>query len=138
LILGLNYAVLLGVVAGVLGIVPYLGTITSLVLALTVAGIQFGDWTHPLLVFTIAVLVKLAEDFIISPRIIGERAGLHPLTIILAVMVGTTLLGGFLGAMLAIPLTAALRTLMFRYIWKRDYSAHSTRAKATAAVHEGG
>jgi predicted PurR-regulated permease PerM len=82
---------------------------------------QFGDWTHPLLVIAIAGGVKLLEDFLISPRIIGERAGLHPLTIILAVMVGTTLLGGFLGALLAIPLTAALRTLMFRYIWTREY-----------------
>jgi len=120
-IMGLNYAVLLGVVAGVLGVVPYLGTIVSLLLALGVAGVQFGDWTHPLCVLGIAAAVKLLEDFVISPKIIGERAGLHPLTIILAVMVGTTLLGGFLGAMLAIPLTAALRTLMFRYIWTRDH-----------------
>ncbi len=119
-LLGLNYAVLLGVVAGVLGIVPYLGTITSLLLALLVAGIQFEDWGHPLCVLAIAALVKLLEDFIISPKIIGERSGLHPLTIILAVMVGTTLFGGFLGAMLAIPLTAALRTLMFRYIWTKE------------------
>ncbi len=119
-LLGLNYAVLLGVVAAVLGIVPYLGTITSLLLALAVAGIQFEDWSHPLCVLGIAAVVKMLEDFIISPKIIGERSGLHPLTIILAVMVGTTLFGGFLGAMLAIPLTAALRTLMFRYVWTRE------------------
>jgi predicted PurR-regulated permease PerM len=124
LLLGLNYAVLLGVVAGVLGIVPYLGTITSLVFALIVAGMQFGDWAHPLMVLGIAAVVKLLEDFIISPRIIGERSGLHPLTIIIAVMVGTTLFGGFLGAMLAIPLTAVLRTLMFRYIWTREPYGH--------------
>jgi predicted PurR-regulated permease PerM len=117
LILGLNYAVLLGVVAGVLGIVPYLGTIVSLVLALTVAGVQFGDWTHPLCVIGIAAVVKMMEDLVISPKIIGNRSGLHPLTIILAVMIGANLLGGFLGALLAIPLTATLRTLMFRYVW---------------------
>jgi predicted PurR-regulated permease PerM len=49
----------------------------------------------------------------------GDRVGLHPLTIILAVMIGTTLMGGIIGGILAIPLTAALRVLMFRYIWKR-------------------
>lgn len=119
LILGLNYAVLLGLVAGLFGIVPYLGTIVSLLLALTVAVIQFGDWTHPLCVLGIAAVVKLLEDLMISPKIIGNRSGLHPLTIILAVMIGAKLLGGFLGALLAVPLTAALRTLMFRYIWKR-------------------
>jgi len=119
LILGLNYAVLLGVVAGVLGIVPYLGTIVSLLLALTVAAVQFGDWRHPLTVLGIAAAVKLLEDLVISPKIIGDRSGLHPLTIILAVMIGANLLGGFIGALLAIPLTAVLRTLMFRYVWKK-------------------
>jgi predicted PurR-regulated permease PerM len=133
LLMGLNYAVLLGLVAAVLGIVPYLGTITTLVLALTVAGVQFGDWTHPLLVLGIAAAVKLVEDFIIGPKIIGDRSGLHPLAIIVAVMVGTTLLGGVLGALFAIPLTAVLRTLMFRYIWKRrPTKAHAASPGALA------
>jgi predicted PurR-regulated permease PerM len=118
-LLGLNYAVLLGFVAATLGIVPYLGTITSLAIALTVAAIQFGDWAHPLGVLGIAAAVKMLEDFVISPKIIGDRSGLHPLTIILAVMIGAKLMGGFLGALLAVPLTAVLRTLMFRYVWKK-------------------
>jgi predicted PurR-regulated permease PerM len=133
LILGLNYAVLLGLVAGVLGIVPYLGTIVSLVLALTVAGIQFGDWTHPLIVVGVAAVVKLLEDLVISPKIIGERSGLHPLTVILAVMIGANLLGGFLGALIAIPLTAVLRTLMFRYVWKRRPGATVAESSAPPA-----
>ncbi|OQB88666.1 MAG: hypothetical protein BWX84_02854 [Verrucomicrobia bacterium ADurb.Bin118] len=49
----------------------------------------------------------------------GDRVGLHPVVIILALMVGTTLLGGILGGILAIPLAAALRVIMFRYIWKK-------------------
>ena len=56
----------------------------------------------------------------ISPKIMGDRVGLHPVTIIIAVMAGTTLLGGLLGGILAIPFTAALRVVMFRYIWKRS------------------
>jgi predicted PurR-regulated permease PerM len=47
----------------------------------------------------------------------GDRVGLHPLTIMVAVMVGTALMGGIVGGVLAIPLTAALRVLMFRYVW---------------------
>ena len=47
----------------------------------------------------------------------NDRVGLHPLTIIIAIMIGTTLLGGIVGGVLAIPLTAVLRTLMFRYVW---------------------
>jgi predicted PurR-regulated permease PerM len=118
-IMGLHYAVLLGAVAGLLGIIPYLGVMISLVPALTLAAIQFG-WTGPLFVLLVVVLVQMAEGLFISPKIIGERVGLHPLTIIIAVMTGTTLLGGVLGGVLAIPLTAALRTLMFRYVWKNS------------------
>ena len=63
--------------------------------------------------------IRVAEEALVTAEIMGNRVGLHPLTIIIAVMVGTTLLGGLLGGILAIPLTAALRVLMFRYVWKR-------------------
>jgi predicted PurR-regulated permease PerM len=63
--------------------------------------------------------VQMLEGLVISPKIMGDRVGLHPLSIIIAIMVGTTLLGGVLGGILAIPVTAALRTIMFRYVWKR-------------------
>jgi predicted PurR-regulated permease PerM len=119
LILGLNYAVLLGFIAGALSIVPYLGVMLSLLPALALAAIQFGDWMHPILVLVIFALVQTLEGLVISPKIIGDRVGLHPLTIIIAVMVGTTLLGGILGGVLAIPLTAALRVIMFRYVWRQ-------------------
>ena len=117
--LGLNYAILLGAVAAILGIMPYLGAIICLLLALGLAAVQFGDWLHPLCVLGIFGVVQLIEGFVISPKIIGERVGLHPLTIIIAVLVGTTLMGGILGGVLAIPFTAVLRTVMFRYVWKQ-------------------
>jgi predicted PurR-regulated permease PerM len=122
LLLGLNYAVLLGVLAAVLGIIPYLGSMTCLVLALLVSLMQFQDWQHPLLMVVVFALAQLTEGLYVSPKIIGDRVGLHPLTIIIAVLVGTTVLGGILGGVLAIPLTAALRTLMFRYVWVRRKS----------------
>src|SRR5687768_12679588 len=118
LIMGLNYAVILGVLAGVLSIVPYLGAILTLIPAMILAIVQFKTWWAPVVVLGIFGLVQALEGFVISPKIMGDRVGLHPLTIIIAVLVGTTLLGGILGGILAIPLTAALRVLMFRYIWK--------------------
>ncbi len=118
-LIGLPYAVLLGVMAGILGIVPYLGVMLSILPALVICVIQFGDWLHPLLLIVLFIAVQAAEGLYISPKIIGDRVGLHPLTIILAVMIGTTLLGGIIGGILAIPLTATLRTLMFRYVWTR-------------------
>jgi predicted PurR-regulated permease PerM len=115
--IGLNYALLLGFVAGLLSIVPFLGVVISIVPALLLAVVQFGDWLHPALVLGVFALVQFLEGFVISPKIMGDRVGLHPLTIILAVMIGTTLMGGIIGGILAIPLTAALRVLMFRYVW---------------------
>jgi predicted PurR-regulated permease PerM len=122
LAIGLNYAVILGILAGVLSIVPYLGAILTIIPAMILAAVQFKDWLHPLLVLAIFGLVQALEGFVISPKIMGDRVGLHPLTIIIAVLVGTTLLGGILGGILAIPLTAALRVLMFRYVWKKRNS----------------
>jgi predicted PurR-regulated permease PerM len=76
-----------------------------------------------LLVLGVFAIVQALEGLVIQPKIMGDRVGLHPLTIIIAVMAGTTLFGGLLGGILAIPLTAALRVLMFRYIWKRPQSS---------------
>ena len=120
MLIGLNYSLLLGLFAAVVTIIPYIGATITFVLALALSLFQFHDWLHPLLVLGIFGVVQTLEGLVISPKIIGDRVGLHPLTIIIAVMVGTTLLGGLLGGMLAIPLTAALRVLMFRYVWKKD------------------
>jgi predicted PurR-regulated permease PerM len=118
LIIGLPYAVLIGAMAVVLTMIPYLGAIVTCCTALVIAIVQFGDWQHPLLVLAVFGFVQALEGAFISPKIMGGRVGLHPVTIIIAVMAGTTLLGGLLGGILAIPLTAALRVLMFRYVWK--------------------
>ena len=75
-VLGLNYALLLGVMAGMLGIIPYLGVMISLIPAVTLAAVQFGDWLHPILVVIIFGVVNLLEGLVISPKIIGDRVGL--------------------------------------------------------------
>ena len=116
--IGLPYAALIGVAAMVLTMIPFLGAIIVCIAALVIAAVQFGDWLHPMLVLIVFAIVQTLEGLVISPKIMGGRVGLHPLTIIIAVMTGTTLLGGLLGGILAIPVTAALRVLMFRYVWK--------------------
>jgi predicted PurR-regulated permease PerM len=119
LIIGLPYAVLLGVMAILLTMVPFLGAIATCTAALILAFVQYGDWQHPAAVLAVFAVVQTLEGLVIQPKIMGDRVGLHPLTIIIAVITGTTLLGGILGGILAIPLTAALRVLMFRYVWKK-------------------
>lgn len=115
---GLDYAFLLGFVCMLLTIVPFLGPLLSCILSLILTAMQFGDWVHPLMVVGIFVVVVSLENFFYSPRIMGTRVGLHPLVIIVAVLIGITLLGGLLGGVLSIPLAAALRVIMVRYLWK--------------------
>ena len=120
LIVGVNYAFLLGFAAVLLTMIPFLGAIVICVTALTLSFVQYGDWQHPALVLAVFGVVQSLEGLFISPKIMGDRVGLPPLAIIIAVMTGTTLLGGILGGVLAIPLAAALRVLMFRYVWKKQ------------------
>ncbi len=116
--IGLRYSLLLGLMATVLTVVPFLGAIVTCASALVIALLQFGDWQHPLLVLGVFVVVQTVEGWVIQPKIIGDRVGLHPVTIIIALLVGTTLMGGILGGLLAIPATAVMRALMFRYVWR--------------------
>ena len=118
-IIGLPYSLLIGVMATCLTIIPFLGAIVTCSAALIMALVSFGDWQHPLLVLVVFGIVQALEGTVISPKIMGHRVGLHPLAIIIALMIGTTLLGGILGGILAIPLAAALRVVMFRYVWKK-------------------
>ena len=118
LAMGLNYAFILGFMAQLLTLVPFIGAMIVCGTAVLLAAVQFQDVLHPLLALGVFGLVQALEGLLISPKIMGDRVGLHPLTILVAVMVGTNLLGGVLGGVLAIPLTAALRVIMFRYVWK--------------------
>ena len=119
ILIGLPYAVLIGVMATFLTIIPFLGAISTCITALLIALVSSGSWQQPALVLAVVAVVQALEGTVIQPKIMGDRVGLHPVTIIIALMVGTTLLGGILGGILAIPLTAALRVIMFRYVWKK-------------------
>ncbi len=123
LIARLDYAILLGAIASLICILPYVGAIITLCAALILAGVQYGDGYHILAVLGVFAFVQAAEGLYYSPRILGNRVGLHPLTIIISVMAGTKLIGGILGGLLAIPLTAALRAIMLRYVWKKPVVA---------------
>ena len=117
--IGVNYAFLLGFAAVFLTMIPFIGAIVICISALTLAFVQYQDGVHPAMVILIFAIVQVLEGLVISPKIMGNRVGLHPLAIIIAVMTGTTLLGGILGGILAIPLAAALRVILFRYVWKQ-------------------
>lgn len=117
--IGLDYAFLLGFIAVILVIIPFIGAIILVILATILTAVQFQDLLHPMLTIALFAIVQSLESFFYAPRIMGNRVNLHPVVVIIALMIGITLLGGLLGGILAIPFAAALRVLLFRYVWKK-------------------
>jgi predicted PurR-regulated permease PerM len=120
-ILGLQFGFLIGLVFAFCGIIPYVGYIICYIPALLVAFAQFNDFAHPLWVTIIFFLIIAQIDGLVTtPRIVGNSVGLHPMTVIISVFLWALVLGGLLGAILAIPLTATLKVVLQRYVWDRQ------------------
>lgn len=196
-ILGLPYALLIGVFLAILGLIPYIGNLLVMVPAILIAIAHFGAtswgtvqgdvvpvvgqvatvlvdggtsavpavsatpgvavekarkaksylvttvsadgkraevmenawkwlpnlWAYPVIVLLIFVTLQQINGFVTAPKIVGDSVGLHPLTVIFSVLFWSFLLGGLLGALLAVPLTAALKVLFRRYLWERRFEA---------------
>ena len=119
LFVGLHFSVVIGLLVLVLTFIPYLGIMLCYIPAVLIAIVQFGDWQHPAGVIAIMFGVQTLESTIIAPKIVGESTGLHPLTVIVSVFAWELILGGPIGALLAVPLTASLKVIMRRYVWER-------------------
>ena len=114
---GLNFAVLIGCLVAILTMIPYIGIIICWIPAVLIAVAQWGDFTHPLLVTLIFIVVQNLEGLFYAPRIVGNSVGLHPMTVIVSIFVWGLLIGGLLGPILAVPLTATIKVLLARYVW---------------------
>jgi predicted PurR-regulated permease PerM len=114
---GLSVGLLIGMVAGLLSFVPYLGFIIGFVAAIIAALVQFGDWTHVLLVCAVFAVGQLLEGYVLVPKLVGDKIGLHPVAVIFAVLAGGYLFG-FLGVLLALPAASVILVLL-RYLIER-------------------
>jgi predicted PurR-regulated permease PerM len=128
---GLNFAPLIGLLVVILTMIPYIGIILCWIPAVLIAAGQYGDWTHPLIVTAVFLVVQNLEAIFIAPRIVGNSVGLHPMTVIVSIFVWGLLIGGLLGPILAVPLTATIKVLLARYVWGRRL-----REKVADAVEE--
>jgi predicted PurR-regulated permease PerM len=114
---GLNFAPLIGALVAVLTMIPYIGIVLCWIPAVLIAAAQWGDWAHPLGVTLIFIVVQNLEGLFYAPRIVGNSVGLHPMTVIVSIFVWGLLIGGLLGPLLAVPLTATIKVLLARYVW---------------------
>jgi len=113
-LVGLEFALPIGIIAGLLVFVPYLGMILGLVLATLAAAMQFTAFGSVALVWVMFGLGQFIEGFVVTPWLVGDRIGLHPLAVIFALLAFGQLFG-FFGLLLALPL-AAMVLVMLRHL----------------------
>jgi predicted PurR-regulated permease PerM len=108
---GLDLAFVVGAIAGLVSFVPYLGVIVGVILASAAALMQFHDLPHMLGVAAVFAVGQTAEGMVLSPLLVGDRIGLHPVAVMFAVMAGGQLFG-FFGILLALPVAAVIVVLL--------------------------
>lgn len=116
-IVGLDLALLLGSITGLLSIIPYLGSIVGILMATIAAFLQFHDWLHVSYVIVVFIIGHFVENFILVPWLLGDRIGLHPVAVIFAILAGGHLFG-FMGVLLALPV-AAIAMVLIRHARQR-------------------
>jgi predicted PurR-regulated permease PerM len=142
-LVGVSVGPLIGMIAGLISFVPYLGAITGVVMGVIAALVQYQDWTHVLLVLGVFAVGQTLEGYVLVPKLVGDKIGLHPVAVIFAVLAGGELFG-FLGVLLALPVASVvmvvLRYLHARYTESKLYTAEAEQAapeKETEVVSAG-
>lgn len=130
----LPYALLIGVFMAILGIIPYIGNILCLIPACiigylhaqTVSPFGLEPWPYVGCVVLIFAGVQQINSLVTAPKIVGDSVGLHPLTVIFSMLFWSLVLGGFAGALLAVPLTASVKVIFRRYFWDKTLREQDT------------
>ena len=107
-LIGIDMAIGIGMIAGLLGIIPYVGSAVALALAAGLCLLQYGTDLHLLLVVGWYALIQALEGLVLTPRIVGRSVGIHPVAVIVGLLIGGDLLG-FLGLIVAVPATAIIQ-----------------------------
>ncbi len=124
----LPYALLIGVFMAILGVIPYIGNILCLIPACIIAYLHaqsasvpfdLEPWPYVGCVVLIFAGVQQINSLVTAPKIVGDSVGLHPLTVIFSMLFWSVVLGGFVGALLAVPLSAAVKVIFRKYFWDR-------------------
>jgi predicted PurR-regulated permease PerM len=139
-IFGLPYGFLIGIFMAILGVIPYIGNILCLIPACIIAWLHAQDsapfgmepWAYVASVVAIFVVVQQINSLVTAPKIVGDSVGLHPLTVIFSMLFWSLVLGGFIGALLAVPLSAAVKVLFRRFIWVRQMRGPEAQAQSVS------
>lgn len=116
LIIGVKYAVIIGVIAGIANLIPYLGPIVGAVPAIIVSFVETGNLDMTLPIICLFVGIRLLDDLLVVPTVYSRGAEMHPLTIVLLVLIAGEL-GGIAGMVLAMPLYTVFRVIAKETYW---------------------
>jgi len=116
-LVGLDLALLIGMGAGMVSFIPYLGGVVGVVVGVIAAYMQFQDWFHPAMVLLVFSVGQSLEGMVLTPMLVGDKIGMHPVAVIFAIMAGGQLFG-FLGVLLALPV-AAIAMVLLRFLHAR-------------------
>ncbi len=108
---GVKLGAVIGLMTGLLNVVPYFGAAVGIILSCLMVLIEHGDWHSLLPVAGVFLVVQLLEGYVITPRLVGEKVGMAPVTVIIVLLVGGSLFG-LLGLLFAVPVTAAATVLL--------------------------
>jgi predicted PurR-regulated permease PerM len=122
--IGLDFGLAIGVFAGLLSFIPYVGSVVGLIVSVGLAYVQFDNWVWVVVTAGIFFAGQAIEGNILQPKLLGENVGLHPVWVIFALLAGGALFG-FLGLLLAVPVMAVIgvvsRFALGRYLSSRIY-----------------
>ena len=133
---GLDFGLIVGLTAGALSFIPYVGAITGFVVGVTLAFLQFDDFVRVGVVALVFVVGQVVEGNLLSPKLVGERVGLHPVWVIFGALAGVTLFG-IVGILLAVPATAVIGVLV-RFGTERYESSALYLGRGGSAGGDGG
>ena len=132
---GLELAMLIGLLAGLASIVPYLGFFVGIAAALLAAVFQFGDLFHLVAVVAVFSVGQMIEGMVLTPLLVGDRIGLHPVAVIFAILAGGQLFG-FVGILLALPVAAVIMVVLRHFYQRYRNSPAYGHAPVAADVSE--
>jgi predicted PurR-regulated permease PerM len=133
-LIGLEVGLIIGMIAGLASIIPYLGFGVGIIAAVIATLFQFGlDWTHLALVLVVFMIGQAIEGYVLQPFLLGDKIGLSPVAVVFAVLAGAQL-AGFLGMLIALPVSAVIVVLLRH---ARDYYESSRLYDPSAALVHG-
>jgi len=130
-IVGVDLAVVVGMLSGFGNLVPYLGTTLGLATSIVLVLLKYHDLMHPGFVVLVFIMVQVIEAYVITPKVVGNKLGLHPVVIILSLLVFGKLLG-FVGIILAVPIAAVLKVFIKSFV--EGYMGSSLYAKKSGKI----